>query len=217
MKALDEYRSPQHKVLALLKKGRDDLRVKYREVMDQRRVAENQVRAVEKQLGWLRGFRRALGTWSELCAIGQASCSVVRRFGYSTTTAEILSQALGSGSTPEGNGLITEIVVVVKQQCEHCQAHDGRLPGSSEVIESLIGRGKHPLGTSQNNNSLTGQFLSIAASTIELSGASLRESLKRCRIKHLRDWVKTKIVPGIHVARKEDLVDPDFGTKLAQA
>lgn len=48
MKALDEYRSPQHKVLALLKKGRDDLRVKYREVMEQRRVAENQVRAVEK-------------------------------------------------------------------------------------------------------------------------------------------------------------------------
>lgn len=48
VKALDEYRSPTHKIIALLKKGRDDLRVKYRELMEQRRVAQNQVRAVEK-------------------------------------------------------------------------------------------------------------------------------------------------------------------------
>ena len=41
VKALDEYRSPPHKVLALVKKGRDALRVKYRELMEQRRVAEN--------------------------------------------------------------------------------------------------------------------------------------------------------------------------------
>lgn len=48
VKALDEYRSPPHKVIALLKKGRDKLRMKYRELMQQRRKAENQVRAVEK-------------------------------------------------------------------------------------------------------------------------------------------------------------------------
>ena len=48
VKALDVYRSPPHKIIAMLKKGRDDLRIKYREVMNQRRVAENQVRAVEK-------------------------------------------------------------------------------------------------------------------------------------------------------------------------
>lgn len=48
VKALDEYRSPPHKVIAMLKKGRDKLRVKYRELMEQHRVAENQVRAVEK-------------------------------------------------------------------------------------------------------------------------------------------------------------------------
>ncbi len=48
VKALDEYRSPPQKIVAMLKKGRDDLRVKYRELMKQRRAAENQVRAVEK-------------------------------------------------------------------------------------------------------------------------------------------------------------------------
>lgn len=48
IKALDGYRSPPHKIVAMLKNGRDNLRVKYRELMKQRRAAENQVRAVEK-------------------------------------------------------------------------------------------------------------------------------------------------------------------------
>lgn len=48
VKSLEEYRSPPRKIIAMLKKGRDDLRVKYRELMEQRRTAENQARAVEK-------------------------------------------------------------------------------------------------------------------------------------------------------------------------
>jgi uncharacterized coiled-coil DUF342 family protein len=48
VKAVHEYLSPPHKIIAMLKKGRDELRVKYRELMEQRRTAENQVRAVEK-------------------------------------------------------------------------------------------------------------------------------------------------------------------------
>lgn len=64
VKALDEYRSPQHKVIALLKRGRDQLRVKYRELMEQRRVAENQVRTVEKSRAMWR--ERAEAAESEL-------------------------------------------------------------------------------------------------------------------------------------------------------
>lgn len=48
VKALDDYRSPPHKIIAMLKKGRDNLRLKYRELMKQLRAAENQARAVEK-------------------------------------------------------------------------------------------------------------------------------------------------------------------------
>ena len=48
VKAIEDYRSPPHKIVAMLKKGRDDLRAKYRKLMEQRRTAENQARAVEK-------------------------------------------------------------------------------------------------------------------------------------------------------------------------
>lgn len=43
-----DYKSPPHKVIAFLKQGRDQLRVKYRELREKLRVAENQARAVAK-------------------------------------------------------------------------------------------------------------------------------------------------------------------------
>ncbi len=54
-KALDEYKSPTHKVLAFLKPGRDELRAKYTELRTRFCVAENQVRAVERSREQWRG------------------------------------------------------------------------------------------------------------------------------------------------------------------
>jgi hypothetical protein len=110
---------------------------------------------VETRLGWLEGYREELKVWTELCEVGQASCTVVRRCGYSRATVAELKATLGVGKTPAAQGLIAELTSVVEQQCARCERHPSRLPGSSEVIESLISRGKRLLGTSQNNNSLT--------------------------------------------------------------
>ena len=47
-KEVADYKSPPHKIVAFLKKSRDQLREKYREQQEKLRVAENQVRAVTK-------------------------------------------------------------------------------------------------------------------------------------------------------------------------
>ena len=73
VKALDEYRSPPHKVIAMLKTGRDSLRVKYREVMEQRRAAENQVRAVQKSRAMWR--ERAEAAEAQLKELNKKSSS----------------------------------------------------------------------------------------------------------------------------------------------
>lgn len=172
---------------------------------------------VESQLGWLEEYRAELNVWSELCEIGQTSCTMVRTCGYSPITTAKLRASLGPGQTPAAQELIADLTAVVEQQCQRCERHPGRLPGSSEVIESLIGKGKRLLGTSQNNNSLTGQILSIAASTVKLSAQTLGESLRRCRLAHVQSWLRKNIGPGIHVARSEDLSDPGHGTNLAQS
>ncbi len=171
---------------------------------------------VESQLGWLDEYRQELAVWTQLSEIGQASCAVVRRCGYSEETIAQLRTALGAGTTPATQELIAELTSVIQQQCDRCGDHPGRLPGSSEVIESLIGKGKRLLGTSQNNNSLTGQILSMAASTVSLSARTLIESLRRCRLSDVQAWLNENIKAGIHIARREDLKNPGTGTKLAQ-
>lgn len=171
---------------------------------------------VESQLAWLDEYREELDVWAQLCAVGQTSCTVVRRCGYSRTTVAELKTTLGLGGTPAAQELIAELVSVVEEQCDRCERHPTPLPGSSEVIESLIGKGKRLLGTSQNNNSLTGQILSIAASTTRLTARTLSESLQRCRLGHVHTWSKANLKAGIHVARGEDLSAPGRGTKLAQ-
>jgi hypothetical protein len=171
---------------------------------------------VQAQLGWLEDYRGELETWTELCQIGQASCSVVRRLGYSQGTLQELKATLATGRTADVKQLIQEVTSLVEQQCDSCKDYPGSLPGSSEVIESIIGKGKRLLGTSQNNNSLTSQILALAASTATLTATSLLNSLKRCRISHVKSWVREHIKEGIHVARREDLVDSQEGTKAAQ-
>lgn len=47
-KPLKDLKSPPHKIMEFLKKGRDDLREKYGKLRVTLRTAENQVRAVEK-------------------------------------------------------------------------------------------------------------------------------------------------------------------------
>jgi predicted nucleic acid-binding Zn-ribbon protein len=47
-KAIQDYKSPTHKIIAFLKKGRDDLRQKYSDLRVELRRAQNQVRAVTK-------------------------------------------------------------------------------------------------------------------------------------------------------------------------
>jgi len=47
-KEIADLKSPPHKIISFLKKGRDQLRVKYREQREKLRVAENQIRAVTK-------------------------------------------------------------------------------------------------------------------------------------------------------------------------
>jgi hypothetical protein len=172
--------------------------------------------SVEGQLGWLDGYREDLGGWSELCEIGRTTCAVVRDHGYSQATVKKLTSALGPGETPAAQELITELTSAVEGQCTRCAGISVPLPGSSEVIESLIGKGKRLLGTSQNNNSLTRQILSIAASTVKITVSGLLESMQRCRISDIQKWSSENISEGIHVARCEDLSDPKGGTKPAQ-
>jgi chromosome segregation ATPase len=70
-KAIEDYKSPTHKVIAFLHQGRDNLRAKYTDLRTDFRVAQNQVRAVEKSRE--RWRQRAEAAEAELRAL-KKSC-----------------------------------------------------------------------------------------------------------------------------------------------
>ena len=83
----------------------------------------------------------------------------------------------------------------------------GRLPSSSEILESLIGKGKRLLGgtSAGTTNSLTGQLLAMVACTTEITPSIVRTALANCRIASLRSWIKGKFGNSLHYTRSLDL------------
>lgn len=137
-------------------------RVRIGELSDRQRTRPDRAE-IESQLGWLEAYQQALNVWTSLCEVAQASCTVVRRYGYTSATVVHLRAALGTGAEYVTQGTIDEITTLVERQCNRITGQYDRLLVSSEAIESLIGKAKRLLGTSENNNSLADQILSLAA------------------------------------------------------
>jgi len=83
----------------------------------------------------------------------------------------------------------------------------GRLPSSSEILESLIGKGKRLLGgtSAGTTNSLTGQLLAMVACTAQITPSLVRTALAACPISSLRSWMKENFGYSLHYNRSLDL------------
>jgi hypothetical protein len=158
---------------------------------------------IEQRFGWLDDYREELALWQELSSIGQRSCSVIRCRGYGRETIAALQWKLETAKHPSSRDLSDKVLGQVEPLCEAATVHDNLL-GSSEVIESLIGKGKRLLGFS-SGNSLTRQVLAMATSTAKLTPKLVREALSSCRMKHLHRWCKDNLTPSIQQQRREDL------------
>jgi len=83
------------------------------------------------------------------------------------------------------------------------------------VLESLIGKGKRLLHHS--GNSVTRQILSLAAATTQITTDLITTALSTCRMKHLNQWARDNLRPGIHVTRREDLGSSEEEVNLRNA
>ena len=167
---------------------------------------------VEAKFGWLDEYRVAIGDWMDLSSLGQRASSVIRRHGYSTDTIAILRRELGSPERAKSQQFVSRVIEHVTPMCEAIGSEQ-KHPGSSEVIESLIGKGKRLLGQ-PNNNSLTRQLLAMATATAQITPDLIRIALSACRIKHLKAWCQSNLRRGIHSDRREDLCPTPEEEKL---
>jgi hypothetical protein len=156
-----------------------------------------------EKLGWVESLADSLVGWSELIDLCQQTCGLVRRWGYASGVAKQVDEALPIALTESGRQLRSQLIAFVRGECAKlpsgCSA-----PGSSEVIESLIGKGKRLEGQ-QSQSGFTRYVLGLAASVVTPTATLLESVAKVVGIKHLNQWLGQHLPQTLQAKRLRDL------------
>jgi hypothetical protein len=165
---------------------------------------------LDAKLGWLREHRAALVEWSEAMQVVNAVCHYVRKRGYHSHAARELKRGLGKRrKMPLGDRLAAKLIDAVTEQSQ--AAHPGeRLVGSSECIESLIGKGKRLEGQ-QSLSGFTKMVLGLAAAVVTPSVQYVSEALRKIKTADVANWCRQHLGISIQAQRRQALRSP--GTK----
>ena len=146
-------------------------------------------KALEKKLGWLGEYREALYHWSVLLTIAETAEHYVRYEGYHTAAADQLRERLdGLGINAAARAMETATVEFVAEQSARARAGE-RLIGSSEVLESLIGKYKDLQGKNSRGG-MTPQLLAIGAVVMEKTTETIRRGLTAIRTCDVWRWCR---------------------------
>ena len=159
---------------------------------------------LEANLGWLHDFRPKLHEWLCLMSIIRCTLKYIRAHGYHASARAALSALLSEhGRYESSRSLINEIETFVDSQS--CQAAvDEHLLGSSECIESLIGKGKRLEGQ-QSKGGFTKMILGMAAAVVPPTRDRIFAALANVKTKDLISWCAEKLGRSTLSRRREAL------------
>ena len=161
---------------------------------------------VEKKLGWLTGYRKQLGEWEEILSITEKTESFVRNKGICRGCDLELSQILKPlVQTEQSNRIYSELLSFVETESLKARPNE-RLPGSSEVIESIFGKLKY-LEKSQSTNGFTGLILSIAAMVAKNTRDIVQDAIETVRTKDVLKWCREMLGESVQAKRKKAFSD----------
>jgi hypothetical protein len=159
---------------------------------------------VQEKLGWVMDFRSPLAEWGELFEMIAVTENFVRPQGlYSDAHLELEKRLLPLGQTERTRRVRGELVAFVTEP--EAQAHPNeRLLGSSEVIESVLGKMKR-LERDQSKNGFTGLILSLSAIVATSTTAVIEKALETVSTKQVRDWCQKTLGHSVQSKRREVL------------
>ena len=154
---------------------------------------------VEAKLGWLRKFGPQVCRWAEMLAVVGTTEHYVRHEGIHRQAPEELAAALPRPTTLAGKRLRKQLLEFVQDQSR--QARDGeRLLGSSEVLESIIGKFKNLAGE-RGQHGLTGMALSIGALVGQHTVSTLQSAMTEITTQQVREWCRSHLGPTVQSVR----------------
>jgi hypothetical protein len=169
---------------------------------------------LEEKLGWLRSYRAALQSWAEALQVIEVTEHYVRTEGiHRRAVSELRAQLKALGGGPLSRRFRVTLLASLRQQVRACRPGE-RLPGSSEIIESVIGQYKHLQGE-RSPHGLTAMVLSIAANVGERTTALVRTALEQISTSALFQWCRTHLGTSVQSHRKAAFSGHLKGTKMA--
>lgn len=147
---------------------------------------------LRQKLGWLRAYRRPLATWAELLEVAARAETYVRREGYHARAAEELEQdLLRAARTPASLRMKAGLVTFVAEQAKDLTPGQHFL-GSSEVLESLLGKYKRIQGT-HSKGGMTASLLNIGAAVLKKSATVIQTAMATVPVVAVGQWVRDKL------------------------
>jgi hypothetical protein len=158
-------------------------------------------REVEAKLGWLRKFAPQVRRWGEMRAVIGTAEHYVRHEGLHLQAAAELAAVLPKPVSPAAQRLRRQLLEFVAVQGQ--QAGEGeRLLGSSEVLESIIGKFKHVAGE-RGQHGLTGMVLSIGALVGDVAVTTVQSALTEITTPAVWNWCRSHLGATVQSVRQQ--------------
>lgn len=189
-----------------MKWGRDTLRYLERERPER---ASGDSQKLSEKLGWLAEFRDDLSQWEAMFGVVGKVLEHVRQDGYHRQAAAELGQILKDVDCSTTAGRVAqELIDIVRQQSSLARQGE-HLLGSSEVLESLIGKGKRLHGQ-HSQGGFTKMILSMAAAVVRPTATLIGEALTAIKTADLALWTQEHLGVSLITRRRQAY---SYGTK----
>lgn len=163
---------------------------------------------LESKVGWLRTHYESLDTWSMMLSAASVILKYSRNHGYHRDAPDELESLLSDFHDGPALAMINEIMKFVATQSSRAGTY--RLPASTEVLESLIGKGKQLQG--RNKNGYTKTVLAMAASVVDVTRDTIQTAFDAVKISDVTAWIEATLGSSIQAQRQKALPNPS-GTK----
>ncbi len=181
---------------------------------DPRPVADEpiNIKQLREKLGWLCEYRERLVQWRAMMRVVATTLESIRQEGYHPQAEQELRRQLQPfGQDPQSGRLKDRILAFVKEQSACTEKHE-HLIGSSECIESLIGKGKR-LEAQQSKSGFTRMVLGMAAAVVKPTKEYIEQAMANVKTRDVAQWSREKLGISVQSQRRQAFAHANQGTK----
>jgi hypothetical protein len=153
-----------------------------------------------EKLGWIESFGPLLGQWRQWQQVADEAIDQVGHDGLDGQTANRLRLKWSGLAEPGSRALAEELIEFVDSQSAKARAGE-RLPGSTEVVESLFGRFK-TLEKQQARGGFTALVLAMGSMLSPTDGQTISQALKQSPTQSVWGWCRDKLGVTLNGKRK---------------